>query len=106
MDALVSSLLGEMASNLRKTFDYAAVNPVVLLLYEFDAIARLRTGACQRGPGQLLPFARTSELLRDQYRLELSPATIYACSDFPHAKLRKALKDTLRGPQIFCNEGR
>jgi SpoVK/Ycf46/Vps4 family AAA+-type ATPase len=42
MDALVSSLLGETASNLRKIFDYSSVNPCVLLLDEFDAIARLR----------------------------------------------------------------
>jgi SpoVK/Ycf46/Vps4 family AAA+-type ATPase len=42
MDVLVSSLLGETASNLRKIFDYAASQPVVLLLDEFDAIARLR----------------------------------------------------------------
>jgi len=42
MDSLVSSLLGETASNLRKIFDFAAVQPVVLLLDEFDAIARLR----------------------------------------------------------------
>lgn len=42
MDVLVSSLLGETASNLRKIFDYAATRPVVLLLDEFDAIARLR----------------------------------------------------------------
>ena len=42
MDVLVSSLLGETASNLRKVFDYAAAQPVVLLLDEFDAIARLR----------------------------------------------------------------
>jgi SpoVK/Ycf46/Vps4 family AAA+-type ATPase len=42
MDVLVSSLLGETASNLRKIFDYAAARPVVLLLDEFDAIARLR----------------------------------------------------------------
>jgi SpoVK/Ycf46/Vps4 family AAA+-type ATPase len=42
MDALVSSLLGETASNLRKVFDYAATQPVILLLDEFDAIARLR----------------------------------------------------------------
>lgn len=42
MDVLVSSLLGETASNLRKVFDYAATQPVVLLLDEFDAIARLR----------------------------------------------------------------
>lgn len=42
MDTLVSSLLGETASNLRKIFDFAASQPVVLLLDEFDAIARLR----------------------------------------------------------------
>jgi SpoVK/Ycf46/Vps4 family AAA+-type ATPase len=42
MDVLVFSLLGETASNLRKVFDYAATQPVVLLLDEFDAIARLR----------------------------------------------------------------
>jgi SpoVK/Ycf46/Vps4 family AAA+-type ATPase len=42
MDTMVSSLLGETASNLRKIFDFAALQPVVLLLDEFDAIARLR----------------------------------------------------------------
>lgn len=42
MDVLVSSLLGETASNLRRVFDYASAQPVVLLLDEFDAIARLR----------------------------------------------------------------
>lgn len=42
MDVLVSSLLGETASNLRKIFDHVAAQPVVLLLDEFDAIARLR----------------------------------------------------------------
>ena len=42
MDVLVSSLLGETATNLRKIFEFAASQPVVLLLDEFDAIARLR----------------------------------------------------------------
>jgi SpoVK/Ycf46/Vps4 family AAA+-type ATPase len=42
MDVIVSSLLGETATNLRKVFDYASAQPVVLLLDEFDAIARLR----------------------------------------------------------------
>jgi SpoVK/Ycf46/Vps4 family AAA+-type ATPase len=42
MDVLVSSLLGETATNLKKIFDFAAAQPVVLLLDEFDAIARLR----------------------------------------------------------------
>ncbi len=49
MDTLVSSFLGETASNLRKVFDYAATRPVVLLLDEFDAIARLRDDDSQHG---------------------------------------------------------
>jgi len=49
MDTLVSSFLGETASNLRRIFDYAATRPVVLLLDEFDAIARLREEEGQHG---------------------------------------------------------
>lgn len=49
MDTLVSSFLGETASNLRKVFDYASSRPVVLLLDEFDAIARLRDDDTQHG---------------------------------------------------------
>jgi SpoVK/Ycf46/Vps4 family AAA+-type ATPase len=49
MDTLISSFLGETASNLRKVFDYAADRPVVLLLDEFDAIARLRDDEGQHG---------------------------------------------------------
>lgn len=49
MDTLVSSFLGETASNLRRVFDYASSRPVVLLLDEFDAIARLRDDETQHG---------------------------------------------------------
>jgi SpoVK/Ycf46/Vps4 family AAA+-type ATPase len=49
MDTLISSFLGETASNLRKIFDYAAARSVVLLLDEFDAIARLRDDETQHG---------------------------------------------------------
>jgi SpoVK/Ycf46/Vps4 family AAA+-type ATPase len=42
MDTLVSSYLGETATNLRRIFDYVTARPAVLLLDEFDAIARLR----------------------------------------------------------------
>jgi SpoVK/Ycf46/Vps4 family AAA+-type ATPase len=61
MDVLVSSLLGETASNLRRVFDYASAEPVVLLLDEFDAIARLRddetlNGELRRVVNSLLNF--------------------------------------------------
>lgn len=49
MDTVVSSYLGETASNLRRVFEYAASRPVVLLLDEFDAIGRLRDDESQHG---------------------------------------------------------
>ena len=42
LDALVGSLLGETASNLRKMFDAVERQSVVLFLDEFDALARSR----------------------------------------------------------------
>jgi SpoVK/Ycf46/Vps4 family AAA+-type ATPase len=45
VDALISSLLGQSASNLRRLFDYAVKRPSVLFLDEFDALARSRTDA-------------------------------------------------------------
>jgi SpoVK/Ycf46/Vps4 family AAA+-type ATPase len=42
MDVLVSSLLGETATNLKKIFDFAAAQPVVLLLDEYREVARRR----------------------------------------------------------------
>lgn len=42
LDALVSSLLGSTAKNLRKVFEYASQMPCVLFLDEFDAVAKNR----------------------------------------------------------------
>jgi SpoVK/Ycf46/Vps4 family AAA+-type ATPase len=41
-DAVVSSLLGETAANLRKVFDYASEGSWVVLFDEFDAVGRSR----------------------------------------------------------------
>ncbi len=49
MDTVVSSFLGETATNLRRVFEYATSRPVVLLLDEFDAIGRLRDDENQHG---------------------------------------------------------
>jgi SpoVK/Ycf46/Vps4 family AAA+-type ATPase len=43
VDALISSLLGQTAANLRRLFEYATRRPCVLFLDEFDALARSRT---------------------------------------------------------------
>lgn len=42
LDAIISSFLGETASNLRKLFEEVERRPVVLFLDEFDALARTR----------------------------------------------------------------
>jgi SpoVK/Ycf46/Vps4 family AAA+-type ATPase len=43
LDAIVSSFLGETASNLRRIFDSADVQHSVIFLDEFDALARARS---------------------------------------------------------------
>ena len=48
-DAVVSSLLGETAANLRKVFDYASKGSWVLFFDEFDAIGRSRDDASEHG---------------------------------------------------------
>jgi SpoVK/Ycf46/Vps4 family AAA+-type ATPase len=42
LDQLISSYLGETASNVRKIFDFARKQPCVLFFDEFDALARAR----------------------------------------------------------------
>lgn len=48
-DAVVSSLLGETAANIRKVFDYARRGQWVMLFDEFDAIGRSRDDATEHG---------------------------------------------------------
>jgi hypothetical protein len=48
-DAVVSSLLGETASNLRKVFDYARRGQWVMFFDEFDAIGRSRDDPTEHG---------------------------------------------------------
>lgn len=49
LDSVISSFLGETASNLRKVFDFAAKTPVVALFDEFDALAKDRGDAADHG---------------------------------------------------------
>jgi SpoVK/Ycf46/Vps4 family AAA+-type ATPase len=42
LDRLISSYLGETATNIRKTFEFARKQPCVLFFDEFDALARTR----------------------------------------------------------------
>jgi AAA+ superfamily predicted ATPase len=47
--ALISSYLGRTGQNLREVFDFARANPAVILLDEFDAVAKRRDDATDLG---------------------------------------------------------
>ena len=47
LDRLISSYLGETASNVRKIFEFARKQPCILFLDEFDALARARDDATE-----------------------------------------------------------
>lgn len=49
LDSVVSSYLGETASNLRRIFDYVEQAPFVVLFDEFDALGRSRDDASEHG---------------------------------------------------------
>src|SRR5690554_4203406 len=48
-DALISSYLGETASNIRKIFDYAKKDSWLIFFDEFDAIGRSRNDSTEHG---------------------------------------------------------
>lgn len=49
LDSVISSFLGETASNLRKVFDYISKHPSVALFDEFDAISKDRGDSTDHG---------------------------------------------------------
>jgi SpoVK/Ycf46/Vps4 family AAA+-type ATPase len=49
VESVVSSYLGETASNLRRVFEFAASNRVVLVFDEFDALGRMRDDSTEHG---------------------------------------------------------
>lgn len=49
IDSVVSSLLGETASNLRQVFDFISTIPMVVLFDEFDALAKERADTAEHG---------------------------------------------------------
>lgn len=49
LDSVISSFLGETASNLRKVFDYIVQYPVVALFDEFDALTKDRGDTADHG---------------------------------------------------------
>ena len=68
LDAVVSSLLGETATNLRAVFEFIENVPSVLLLDEFDAMGGERAGKGEHG--EMRRVVNTILMLMDQYRGE------------------------------------
>ncbi len=65
-DAVVSSFLGETASNLRKVFDFLATHRVVALFDEFDAIGKEREDPTEHG--ELKRVVNSFLQMADAYR--------------------------------------
>jgi SpoVK/Ycf46/Vps4 family AAA+-type ATPase len=66
LDAIVSSFLGETATNLRKLFEEADRRPCVLFLDEFDALARTRKDESEHS--ELRRVVNSLLMLIDRYR--------------------------------------
>jgi len=66
IDSVISSYLGETASNLRQVLEYAAIVPMVVLFDEFDALAKERSDASDHG--ELKRVVNSFLQLIDSYR--------------------------------------
>jgi AAA+ superfamily predicted ATPase len=104
IDAVVSSYLGETASNLRKVFDFAAANAVVLLFDEFDALAKERSDQSEHG--ELKRVVNAVVQMMDEYhgRSILIAATNHeAILDVAiWRRFEEALRFDLPSPEQLC----
>jgi SpoVK/Ycf46/Vps4 family AAA+-type ATPase len=66
LDAIISSFLGETATNIRKVFETAAEQPCVLFLDEFDALARARSDGSEHN--ELRRVVNSLLMLIDRYQ--------------------------------------
>lgn len=78
LDAVVSSYLGETASNLRRILDYADQAPFVVLFDEFDALGRSRDDSAEHGEMKRVVTAFLQMI--DRYR---GPSLLLAATNHP-----------------------
>jgi SpoVK/Ycf46/Vps4 family AAA+-type ATPase len=79
-DAVISSLLGETATNLRKVFDFASSLPCVLFFDEFDAVGRTRDDPGEHG--ELKRVVNTFLQMLDHFRAR---CIVIAATNFEQA---------------------
>jgi MoxR-like ATPase len=78
-DQLISSLLGETGSNIRKVFEFAALNKCVLFIDEIDAIAKFRDDKNELGELKRVVISLLQNL--DDYNTE---SLVIAATNHPH----------------------
>jgi len=78
LDAVVSSYLGETASNLRRVLDYADQVPFVVLFDEFDALGRSRDELAEHG--EMKRVVTTFLQMIDKYG---GPSILIAATNHP-----------------------
>lgn len=78
LDAVVSSYLGETASNLRRMLQYADEAPFVVLFDEFDALGRTRDDQSEHG--EMKRVVTSFLQMTDRYR---GPSLLLAATNHP-----------------------
>lgn len=78
-DTLISSLLGETGTNIRKIFEFAASNKCVIFIDEIDAIAKLRDDKNELGE-----LKRVVITLLQNLDISNSGSLIIAATNHPH----------------------
>jgi SpoVK/Ycf46/Vps4 family AAA+-type ATPase len=78
IDVIISSFLGETASNLRRLFDFAARRPCVLFLDEFDALARTRADTAEHN--ELRRVVNSLLLMIERFK---GPGLVLAATNLP-----------------------
>lgn len=78
IDVIISSFLGETASNLRRLFEFASGRPCVLFLDEFDALARTRTDATEHN--ELRRVVNSLLLMIERFK---GPGLVIAATNLP-----------------------
>jgi SpoVK/Ycf46/Vps4 family AAA+-type ATPase len=78
IDVVISSFLGETASNLRRLFEFATRKSCILFLDEFDALARTRTDAAEHN--ELRRVVNSLLLMIERFK---GPGFVIAATNLP-----------------------
>jgi len=96
LDVIVSSLLGETATNLRRVFDFISKNSLVVLFDEFDAIGKERSDSGEHG--ELRRLVNSVLQMMDAYQ---GKSIILAATNHQHildTAIWRRFDDTLEFP--------